>query len=165
MTPSQRLTDLGIHLPSVAAPVGSYVPARVHSGLIHVTGQLAFVDGEIPVTGVLGDAVTVDAGVEAARAATLNSLAAAAQAVGGIDAVGGVLQVVGYMACVHGFAGLSTVLNGASDLLRDVFGDAGVHTRSNVGVAWLPLGSPVEIQVLFFTASESSPVTEMAAHT
>lgn len=149
MTPTQRLADLGIELPPVAAPVGSYVPARVHGGLVHVTGQLAFVGGEITSPGILGESVTVEQGALAARAAALNSLAAAAQAVGGIDKLTGVLQVVGYSACVPGFDGLSTVLNGASDLFPLVFADAGVHTRTNVGVAWLPLGSPVEVQVLY----------------
>ena len=138
-------------LPAVAAPVGSYVPAKRHGSSVYVTGQLAFVDGVIPATGLIGREVSLEEGIAAARAAALNALAAAATEVGGVDSLSGVLQLVGYMACVEGFDGLSAVLNGASDLFPLVFGESGVHTRTNVGVGWLPLGSPVEIQVHFTT--------------
>ena len=148
-SPSNRLSQAGISLPPVAAPVGSYVQARTHGSVVYVTGQLAFVGGDIPWTGRVGDEVTVGQGVEAARAAALNSLAAASDEVGGLDNLSGVLEVTGFIAATPGFEGLSTVLNGASDLFPLVFGEAGRHVRSNVGVAWLPLGSPVEICVTY----------------
>jgi enamine deaminase RidA (YjgF/YER057c/UK114 family) len=150
--PSARLHELGLALPAAPAPVGSYVPARVHAGLVFITGQLAFVDGVIAHPGLLGAEVTRDQGVQAAQVCALNAIAAGADAVGGIDELTGVLSIVGYLACAPGFTELSAVLNGASDLLADVFGPEGVHTRTNVGVATLPLGTPVEVQVTFATA-------------
>lgn len=151
--PSTRLHELGRELPAAPAPVGSYVPARVHGGLVFITGQLAFVDGEISPAGLLGQDVTVDQGVQAAQVCALNAIAAGAEAVGGIDELTGVLSIVGYLACAPGFTELSAVLDGASDLLADVFGPAGAHTRTNVGVTTLPLGTPVELQVTFATAA------------
>lgn len=136
-------------LPSVAAPVGSYTQAQCHGSTVYVTGQLAFVDGVIPWPGRVGEEVSIEQGAEAARAAALNSLAAASAAVGGIDRLSGVIEVVGYTACAPGFDGLSVVLNGASDVFPEVFGAGGRHVRTNVGAAWLPLGSPVEIRVLY----------------
>ncbi|PHX61180.1 MAG: LysR family transcriptional regulator [Actinobacteria bacterium] len=149
MKPSQRLAALGVVLPTVAPPVGSYVQAKVHDGLIFVTGQLAFVDGVIPNPGLLGVALDAGEGSAAARDCALNSIAAAAAKVGGVDQVAGVLQITGYLACAEGFTGHSLVLNGASDLFVEVFGEGGRHTRTNIGVASLPLCSPVELQVTF----------------
>ncbi len=154
-TPSARLREAGLQLPPVPAPVGSYVQARRHGTAVHVTGQLAFVDGEIPWPGRVGEEVSIADGVEAARVAALNALAAAAAEVGGIDRLTGVIEVVGYTACAKGFDGLSAVLNGASDLFREVFGESGRHVRTNVGVAWLPLGSPVEIRVTYQCATDN----------
>jgi enamine deaminase RidA (YjgF/YER057c/UK114 family) len=147
--PSVRMAEAGLVLPEAARPVGDYVPALCHGDIVHVTGQLAFVDGRILVPGVLGRDVDVDSGAQAARTAALNSLSAAADAVGGIDHLTGVIEVVGYIACVEGFASLSAVLDGASSVFPMVFGEDGRHVRSNVGVSWLPLGSPVEIRVTF----------------
>lgn len=138
-----------MRLPPVPAPVGSYVQARCHGSVVHVTGQLAFVGGEIPWPGRVGEDVSIEDGAKAARTAALNALAAAADEVGGVDRLAGVLEVVGYTACAEGFDGLSAVLNGASDLFPQVFGESGRHVRTNVGVARLPLGSPVEIRVVF----------------
>lgn len=154
--PSQRLVDNGIVLPPVAAPVGSYVQAKVHDRLIFVTGQLAFVDGEILTPGLLGAQVAADQGATAARQCALNSIAAAASAVGGIDRIAGVLQVTGFLACAEGFTGHSLVLNGASDLFVEVFGEGGRHTRTNIGVGSLPLSSPIELQVTFERIEEMS---------
>lgn len=147
--PSVRMAEAGIVLPDPAKPVGAYVPALCHGDVVHVTGQLAFVDGQIAAPGVLGRDVDLDEGVAAARTAALNAISAAADAVGGVDHLAGVIEVVGFIACVEGFASLSVVLDGASSVFPEVFGDAGRHVRSNVGVAWLPLGSPVEIRVTF----------------
>jgi len=149
--PSTRLAGLGLTLPPAPGPVGSYVQARTHAGVVYVTGQLPFVDGEILHPGLLGDELDVQQGALVARTCALNSLAAAAQAVGGIDGIAGVLQVVGYLACTQDFTGHSLVLNGASDLLRDVVAPDG-HTRSNVGVASLPLRSAVQLQVTYLQA-------------
>ena len=148
-TPSARLREAGLQLPPVPAPVGSYVQARCHGSTVHVTGQLAFVDGAIPWPGRVGEEVSVADGAEAARVAALNALAAAAAEVGDVDRLTGVIEVVGYTACAQGFDGLSAVLNGASDLFPEIFGESGRHVRTNVGVAWLPLGSPVEVRVVF----------------
>ncbi len=153
LRPSERLRSLGWTLPSAPAPVGSYVPARVQGDLILVTGQLAFVNGEILHPGLLGAEVTPEEGAEAARACALNSIGAAAGAAGGVDAVGGVLQIIGFLATAPDFTAHSAVLNGASDVLAAVFGVEGRHTRSNVGVSTLPLRSPIELQVTFFVRS------------
>lgn len=134
MKPSQRLAQLGVVLPSVAAPVGSYVQAKVHDGVIFVTGQLAFVDGVIPNPGLLGVELDAAEGSTAARDCAMNSIAAAAAIVGGVDQVAGVLQVTGYLACAEGFIGHSVVLNGASDFFVEIFGRvAGIPGRMS---AW-----------------------------
>lgn len=151
-TPSFRLDQLGLELPSVPAPVGSYVQAIVHQDQVIVTGQLAFEQGVITVPGLLGAELDATEGAKSARVCALNSIAAAAAAVGGVDKLSGVLQVIGYLACAPGFIGHPVVLNGASDLFVEVFGDAGRHTRVNVGVLSLPLQSPVELQVTFLHA-------------
>lgn len=148
-TPSARLEALTIELPQAPAAVGAYVQARRHGDLIFVTGQLAFVDGAILHPGVLGDGVDEERGRQAARACALNSIAAAADAVGGVDKIDCVLQIVGYLACTDDFSGHSAVLNGASELFVDVFGESGRHTRTNVGVNSLPLRTPIELQVTF----------------
>lgn len=155
MTPSARLEALGLRLPQAPGPVGSYVQARVHGGVVYVTGQLPFVDGSVLYPGLLGRDLDAEQGALVARTCALNSLAAAADAVGGLDAIAGVLQLVGYLACADGFTGHSLVLDGASDLLREVVAPDG-HTRSNVGVASLPLSSAVELQVTYLQAGTSA---------
>lgn len=147
--PSARLAALHVVLPDTPAPVGAYVPARIHGGLVFVTGQLAFRDGAILHPGVLGAEVSVEQGRDAARTCALNAIAAAAQAAGGVDHLGSVLQITGFLATTSTFTGHSEVLNGASEVLVDVFGAEGKHTRSNVGAVSLPLRSPVELQVTF----------------
>ncbi len=153
-TPSARLADLGVELPVAPAPVGAYVPARVFGGMVIVTGQLPFRDGVIVHPGVLGLDVGEEEGREAAHQCALNAIAAAAQAAGGVDRIGGVLQITGFLATSADFTGHSAVLNGASETLVQVFGDDGRHTRSNVGAASLPLRSPVELEVTFSLAEE-----------
>ncbi|WP_375385601.1 RidA family protein [uncultured Microbacterium sp.] len=152
MTVSQRLAELGILLPPVAAPAGAYVPAKTHGDLVYTAGQLPFTAGALPATGKVGDGhglVSVSDAKGYARQSALNAIAAAADAVGGIDRLTGVVKVTGFVASVPGFSGQPGVINGASELLGEVFGDAGRHARSAVGVAVLPLDSPVEVEVVF----------------
>lgn len=152
MSISTRLTELGIELPAVAAPVAAYVPAVVHSGLVYTSGQLPFTDGALPATGKVGAAVDAEAAKSYARTCALNALAAAADAAGGVDRIAGVLRVGGFVASVPEFSGQPGVINGASEVLGEIFGDAGRHARAAVGVPVLPLDSPVEVEVTFVLA-------------
>jgi enamine deaminase RidA (YjgF/YER057c/UK114 family) len=146
--PSQRLAGLGLALPPVAAPLAAYVPATVVGDQVWTSGQLPLVDGALPLTGVLGAGVDVEQGAEMARLCALNGLAAAASVAGGLDRLGRVLKAVVFVASAPGFTGQPAVGNGASQLLGDVFGEAGTHVRSAVGVAALPLGAPVEVELV-----------------
>lgn len=146
--PASRLRELGHTLPGVAAPAGSYIPATRTGGLIFTAGQLPFVDGELTFTGKVGDAVTVEEAQDAARTCALNALAAAAEVTGGLNNISRILKVTGFVASAPGFNAQPRVINGASDLLREIFGEAGLHARSAVGVAELPLDSPVEIEII-----------------
>jgi enamine deaminase RidA (YjgF/YER057c/UK114 family) len=146
-TPAERLRELGLTLPSVAAPAGSYIPARRSGSLVFTAGQLPFVDGTLPATGKVGAEVSPDDAHELARLCALNGLAAVDGLVG-LDAVVGVVKVVGFVASAPGFTGQPGVVNGASELLGAVFGEAGRHARSAVGVAELPMGSPVEVELV-----------------
>ena len=146
-----RLAELGLVLPPVAAPVASYVPALRDGDLVWTSGQLPFVDGALPATGRVGEGeglVAPARAAELARACALNALAAVASAVGDLDAVERVVKVVGFVASDPSFTGQPAVVNGASDLLGAVFGDAGRHARSAVGVAVLPLDAPVEVELV-----------------
>lgn len=147
VTASQRLAELGLTLPEVAAPVASYVPAVRDGDLVLTSGQLPFVDGQLAVTGKVGAGVDAETAQELAATCALNAIAAAASVAGGVDAIERVVKVVGFVASDPSFTGQPGVVNGASNLLRDVFGDAGQHARSAVGVAVLPLDSPVEVEI------------------
>lgn len=152
-THSERLAALGLTLPEVVAPVGSYVPAVREGDLVWTSGQLPLVDGRLPRTGLVGDGdgaeVSVADAAEFARTCALNALAAvAALLLGGLDDVRRVVKVVGFVASAPGFTARPQVVNGASDLLTAVLGDAGRHARSAVGVAGLPLGTPVEVELV-----------------
>jgi enamine deaminase RidA (YjgF/YER057c/UK114 family) len=145
-----RLAELGLTLPPVAAPVAAYVPAVADSGLVWTSGQLPFVDGGLPATGLVGDGeglVPAQDAAQLARLCALNALAAIGS-VADLDDVGRIVKVVGFVASAPGFTGQPGVVNGASELLGQVFGDAGRHARSAVGVAALPLGAPVEVEVV-----------------
>jgi enamine deaminase RidA (YjgF/YER057c/UK114 family) len=144
---SARLAELGIDLPVVVNPLGSYVPAVSSGNLIYTSGQLPMQDGKLVQAGKVGVDVTPEQGKELARICALNALAAVHSLVG-IDAVTQVVKVVGFVASGPGFNGQPGVVNGASDLLADVFGDRGVHSRSAVGVAELPLDAPVEVELV-----------------
>lgn len=144
---SERLAELGISLPSVAAPVAAYVPAIQTGNQVWTSGQLPFVDGQLPATGKVGAEVSAEDAEKLARAAALNALAAI-DALVGIDKVTRVLKIVGFVASADDFSGQPGVINGASNLMGEVFGEAGAHARSAVGVAELPLNSPVEVEVI-----------------
>ncbi len=152
MSISARLAELGIELPAVAAPVAAYVPAVVHAGLVYTSGQLPFSGGSLPTTGKVGAEVTAEDANAYARTCALNALAAAADAAGGVDRIGGVLRVGGFVASTPEFTGQPGVINGASVVLGEIFGDAGRHARAAVGVPVLPLDSPVEVEVTFILA-------------
>ncbi|MFW2512797.1 RidA family protein [Demequina sp. SO4-13] len=151
MTASARLAELGLTLPEVATPVGTYMPARRFGDLVYTSGQLPLVDGELVATGVVGQRagdVGPERAIECARAALLNALAAIVSVTGSIDDVLGVVKMTGFVASAPGFTGQPAVLNGASGILADVFGEPGRHARAAVGVAALPLGAPVEIELI-----------------
>lgn len=148
MTAAERLVELGIELPPVASPVAAYVPALRVGGQVWTSGQLPFVDGELTLTGKVGAGVSPEDAAEAARTAALNAVAAAADAAGGLDRIRRLAKVVVFVASTPGFTGQPAVANGASDLLGDIFGEDGTHVRSAVGVAVLPLDSPVEVELI-----------------
>ncbi len=155
MSITSRLAELGLELPPVVRPVAAYVPAKAHGDLVYTAGQLPMVGGELPAVGKVGDGVGLVPAADAAglaRQCALNALAAAADAAGGVDRLTGVLKVTGFVASVPEFTGQPGVINGASEVLGEIFGDAGRHARSAVGVPVLPLDSPVEVEVVFTTA-------------
>jgi enamine deaminase RidA (YjgF/YER057c/UK114 family) len=142
-----RLHNLGLTLPPVAAPVAAYVPARRCGSFVYTSGQLPMVGGALPRTGKVGADVSPEDAADLARTCALNALAAI-DALVGLDSVAGVVKVVGFVASAPDFTGQPAVINGASNLLGDVFGDAGAHARSAVGVAVLPLDAPVEVELI-----------------
>jgi enamine deaminase RidA (YjgF/YER057c/UK114 family) len=145
--PAERLAELGLTLPAVAAPVAAYVPAVRTGDLVYTSGQLPMVEGSLARTGKVGADVTPEEGKELARTCALNALAAI-DALVGLDSVKRVVKVVGFVASADGFTGQPGVVNGASELLGAVFAEAGQHARSAVGVAELPLGAPVEVELI-----------------
>ena len=147
-----RLADLGHTLPEVAAPVAAYVPAVQTGAHVHTSGQLPFVDGVLPATGKVGAEVTAERAAELAATCCLNALAAVEALVGDLDRVSRIVKVTGYVASDPAFTGQPGVINGASAILGEIFGDAGAHSRAAVGVAVLPLDAPVEVEVVFTTA-------------
>ncbi|QHC56924.1 RidA family protein [Rathayibacter tanaceti] len=145
---AERLAELGIELPDVAVPAGAYVPAVVHGGVVYTAGQIPFVDGALPLAGKVGAEVSPEQAKDLARICALNALAAVADAIGSLDRVTRIVKLTGFVASASGFTGQPGVVNGASELLGDVFGEAGRHARSAVGVAELPLGAPVEVELI-----------------
>ncbi len=142
-----RLTALGLILPPAPAAVGSYVPFTRSGNLLFISGQLPLQDGKLAYLGLLGTDLTVEQGQQAARIAATNALAQIKAAAGDLDNVVRVTRLVGYVACAPGFTDAHKVLNGASDLIAEVLGDAGRHARSAVGAAILPLNAPVEVEL------------------
>jgi enamine deaminase RidA (YjgF/YER057c/UK114 family) len=148
VTPEDRLAELGLTLPEVVKPVAAYVPAVRSGDLVWTSGQLPFVDGQLAATGKVGADVEPDAAHDLARVCALNALAAIRSEIGALDRVRRVVKVVGFVASDPSFVGQPGVVNGASELLGEVFGEFGRHARSAVGVAALPLDAPVEVEVV-----------------
>lgn len=144
---ADRLAELGLERPAVAAPVGSYVPAIRDGDLVLTSGQLPFVAGSLPATGKVGAEVSAECAQELARVCAVNAVAAVHELIGDLDRVAQVVKVVGFVASDPSFTGQPGVLNGASDVLAEIFGEAGRHARSAVGVAVLPLDAPVEVEI------------------
>lgn len=144
---ASRLAELGITLPAVPTPAGSYLPWSRTGDLVFTAGQLPLVEGALPATGRVGDEVAPEEAKEYARLSAINILAVLDAAVG-LDRVERVVKLVGFVASAPGFTGQPGVVNGASDLMAEVFGEAGRHARSAVGVAELPLGAPVEVEAI-----------------
>ena len=148
MTPEERLADLGLAIPEVVAPVAAYVPAVRTGGYVYTSGQLPLRDGELMRIGKVGSEVSPQEAHECARQCALNALAAVRSEIGELSAVTRVVKVVGFVASAPGFTAQPQVVNGASELLGEVFGDSGQHARSAVGVAVLPLDAPVEVELV-----------------
>ena len=148
MTATERLAELGLTLPPVAPPVAAYVPAVRTGSYVYTSGQLPLVDGKLQGVGKVGDGVTTDEAAALARIAALNALAAAASVAGGLDAIARIVKVTCFVASDPSFTGQAQVANGASELLIEVLGDEGRHARSAVGMAVLPLDTPVEVELI-----------------
>jgi enamine deaminase RidA (YjgF/YER057c/UK114 family) len=146
--PEARLAALGLTLPPVAAPLAAYVPAVRSGPYVYTAGQLPLANGKLLMTGRVGAQVSVEEAASLARTCALNALAAVASVTGGLSAVTRIVKIVGFVASDPSFTGQPLVVNGASELLLEVFGDSGRHARSAVGVAALPLDAPVEIELI-----------------
>jgi len=142
-----KLRELGLELPAVVAPVAAYVPAVQTGNLVYVSGQVPMVDGQLAATGKVGDGVSPEQAKDLAQRCALNALAAIDSLVG-LERVVKVVKLLGFVASAEGFTGQPAVVNGASELFGALFGEAGQHARSAVGVAELPLGAPVEVEVI-----------------
>jgi enamine deaminase RidA (YjgF/YER057c/UK114 family) len=154
---SERLTNLGLTLPPVAAPLAAYIPAVRTGSYVYTSGQLPLVDGKLPATGKVVDGVSAEEGALLARTAALNALAAVASVAGSLDAIIRIVKVTCFVSSAPGFTGQALVANGASELLIEVLGNAGRHVRSAVGMAVLPLDAPVEVELIAeVTAAGSS---------
>ncbi|MEU7990188.1 RidA family protein [Streptosporangium canum] len=148
MSAQERLAELGLTLPEVVAPLAAYVPSVRSGDYVYTSGQLPVVDGKLAATGKVGAEVSPEEARELARICALNALAAAAAAAGGLSNIVRIVKVVGFVASDPAFSGQPQVVNGASELLVEVLGEAGKHARSAVGVAVLPLDAPVEVELI-----------------
>ena len=146
--PQERLASLGLTLPPVVAPLAAYVPAVRSGAMIYTAGQLPMVDGQLVSAGKVGAEVGAAEAAALARTCALNALAAAASVAGGLASITRVVKLTGFVASAPGFTGQPQVVNGASELLLEVFGEAGRHARSAVGTAVLPLDAPVEVELI-----------------
>ncbi|WP_343320312.1 RidA family protein [Arthrobacter sp. TMP15] len=142
------MAELGLSLPAVAAPVAAYVPAVVSGKHVYTSGQLPFIDGKLTATGKVGAEVSAEDANSMAATAAINAIAAVKSVIGDLDRVIRIVKVVGFVASDPSFTGQPGVVNGASELLGEIFGEAGVHARSAVGVSVLPLDSPVEVELI-----------------
>ena len=143
-----RLAELGLALPPVAAPVAAYVPAVISGNHVYTSGQLPFIDGKLTATGKVGAEISAEDAKSMAATSAINAIAALKSVIGDLDRVTRIVKVVGFVASDPSFTGQPGVINGASELLGEVFGEAGIHARSAVGVAVLPLDSPVEVELV-----------------
>lgn len=143
-----RLAELGLTVPEVAAPVAAYVPVVQDGNLVYTSGQLPMVDGKLAGTGKVGADVSAEDAAKLAQACALNAIAAVKSQIGDLDKVTRVVKVVGFVASDPSFTGQPAVINGASELLAKAFGEAGAHARSAVGVAALPMDAPVEVEII-----------------
>mgnify|MGYP002719730050 FL=1 len=143
-----KIQELGYELPQAPAPVAAYVPAVTAGGFVYTSGQLPFVQGKLPQSGKVGSDVDSAEAQKYAAIAALNALAAAKQAIGDLDRIKRIVKVVGFVASEPSFTAQPAVINGASELLGEIFGEAGVHARYAVGVAVLPLDAPVEVEII-----------------
>jgi len=143
-----RLAELGMRVPEVVPPVASYQPAVLADGVVYVSGQLPFIDGQLPLTGKVGAEVTEEQAFDLARQCALNAIGALKSAVGDLDRITRIVKVGGFVASDPSFTGQPKVINGASELLGHAFGEAGAHARSAVGVTVLPLDTPVEVDLI-----------------
>ncbi|MEK9536028.1 MAG: RidA family protein [Aquiluna sp.] len=148
MSVEARLAELGLELPEVATPAGAYVPAVISGNLVFTAGQIPLVDGKLMAEGRLGAEISAEAGKEIAQRCALNAIAAVKSVLGDLERVKKVVKVVGFVASTPEFTAQPGVVNGASELLQAAFGDKGIHARSAVGVAVLPLNSPVEVELV-----------------
>ena len=148
MSVNQRISELGIVLPQVATPAGAYVPAVVSGNLVFTAGQIPLVDGKLAATGKVGRDLTAEQAKEIARICALNAVAAVKSVIGDLDRVKKVVKVVGFVSSDPSFSQQPAVVNGASELLEQIFGEKGIHARSAVGVAVLPLDAPVEVELI-----------------
>lgn len=148
MSANQRISELGIVLPQVATPAGAYVPAVVSGNLVFTAGQIPLVDGKLAATGKVGKDLTAEQAKDIARICALNAVAAVKSVIGDLDRVKKVVKVVGFVSSDPSFSQQPAVVNGASELLEQIFGEKGIHARSAVGVAVLPLDAPVEVELI-----------------
>jgi enamine deaminase RidA (YjgF/YER057c/UK114 family) len=146
--PAERLAALGLVLPEVTPPLAAYVPAVRTGDFVYTAGQLPLVEGKLLATGKVGAQVAPVEAAALARVCALNAIAAAASAAGGLDGIRRIVKVTGFVASAPDFTGQAQVVNGASELLLEVFGEAGRHARSAVGMAVLPLDAPVEVELI-----------------
>lgn len=155
MTPEDKLRELGIMLPEVPQSLGSYVPFVRTGNLVYVSGMLPIKEGQLTRTGRVGDAVTLQEAIEDARSAAINALAVVRSAVGTLDNVEQCIKITGYIASAPDFTDQPKVLNSASDLLFQIFGESGRHARAAVGVPVLPMNAPLEIEFIFEIRQET----------
>lgn len=148
MSFEQRLQELGLTLPVTPRPVANYVPAVATGKLVFSSGQTPTVDGKLTIQGKLGDSVTIEQGQQAARVALLNCLAGVRSVIGSLDEIVRIVKLNGYVASAEGFGAQPQVVNGASLLLEEIFGEAGKHARASLGMAELPGGAPVELELI-----------------
>ena len=148
MTPEEKLAELGLALPPAPKPVGAYVPAVRTGNLVFVSGQLPMRDGKLIAGGHVGREVTLEAAQACARQAALNAMAVVAAEIGGLSKIARIVRITGHVASAPGFTDQAKVLNAASELLAEIFGESGRHSRAAVGAAELPLGAPVELEMI-----------------